>query len=138
MVVPYHFNHYINIRVVDDEKGVIDQFHIVTLHQTGGARQVAHRHHRNLDRSAGSVRNQLRVASQHRVGSHAHRAKAQHAHAQRCNCMQRCNRVHGHSIGMAIDSKAGLVILVHKTLSDEQLLTQLPVLGLFYRGERHQ
>ena len=39
---------------------------------------------------------------------------------------------------MIADSKAGLTILVHKTLSDEQLLTQLPVLGMFYRGERHQ
>jgi len=38
-------------------------------------------------------------------------------------------------MGMAIDSKAGLMILVHKTLSDEQLLTQLPVLGMFYGGE---
>jgi hypothetical protein len=39
-------------------------------------------------------------------------------------------------MGMAIDSKAGVMILVHKkTLSDEQLLTQLPVLGMFYGGE---
>ena len=32
-------------------------------------------------------------------------------------------------------SKTGLMTWVHKnSLSDEQLLTQLPVLGMFYRG----
>lgn len=39
---------------------------------------------------------------------------------------------------VAGNRKAGLLILVHRTLSDEQLLTQLPLLGLIYRGERHQ
>ncbi len=107
------FDHHIDIGVVDDGKGVIHQFHLVT-HQAGGACQVAHSHHGDLHTAAGSGGNDLGVALQYLVGADSHGAKAQHANAQR-HCGQR-ERGNGQHAVAAWTGKTSAMNLVHITL----------------------